>query len=151
MKAQRACHYVVATFRPLCFFPLRLEVIIDMLVTRKVPRLYALLVSAWLCLLRSVKSCVLSISVPRNWQRGALQSNRRSIMPMKIAIQRPEARTTMMGITWLSDTLVTSDSTLVTFSSSVLINPVRSMECNLKFKYLFIVNGKAVEQISVSR
>jgi hypothetical protein len=97
---------------------------------------------------RTVKECevfglnvlfLICVSMSRHSQGCAFRSNRRSSVPMKMAAKTPVARTAVMGVTWHSDTLLMSDSTLTTFSLSVLINPVRSMAYNLIYIYLFVI------------
>jgi hypothetical protein len=85
-------------------------------------------------------SFLICVSMSRHPPSCAFRTNRRSSVPIKMAAKTPAARTAMMGVTWRSDTLLMSDSTLDTFSLSILINPVRSMECSLKYEYyLFVI------------
>jgi hypothetical protein len=67
-------------------------------------------------------------------------------MVIKIATAVPEARTTMIGVTWLSDTLLMPGSIFFSLFLSILINPIRSRECTLKYKNVFVRNLRVLEQ-----
>ena len=97
---------------------------------------------AWKLLIRNVRFFglnvlfVIYVTMLRHSQGCAFRSNRRSSVPIKMAAKIPTARTAMMWVTWRSVTLLMSDFTLATFPLFILINPVRSIACSLKYIYL---------------